>query len=302
MPLRDRSSSRNARHAETLINFSWTVAEQGHRIIEVPARHLLPTSRDRNRSLGPGSAAAGEHLKASGTPTRRRRGQRNGLNWTEPVVARVADLDGQLSISRTYSPPSATFGTFVESPGTPEGHLAFADAFGLLGRPVRFRLPGSDRIATGELLTSWDAEWRAMVDIVDRLREAIGADTPVPGWRYGDADALRRDIHATINQRLGDLDGGLSIRMLSPVATERHVLRMRPGSLIGAMWLELAHRVDAGVRFHRCPSCGGVISVHPDREIGRRSDAAYCSNACRQRAYRQKHTSAGRHLSGAPSA
>jgi len=44
---------------------------------------------------------------------------------------------------------------------------------------------------------------------------------------------------------------------------------------------------------HRCHQCGDEIYRYGSSAITTRSDRAYCSNACRQRAYRQRDHSKG---------
>jgi hypothetical protein len=66
-------------------------------------------------------------------------------------------------------------------------------------------------------------------------------------------------------------------------------VRLKPRSLISALWLQFAFAVGENYSYRTCAACGTWFQVGPGRDM--RADAKYCSNACRQRKYREKSAS-----------
>ena len=277
--IRQTSLRRNARSSpDGLVDFFWRVSDAGHRVIEVNVRSVFWTNAD-----------AAEFPQGQRWAEERDYPIEENAAWTERVIARSRHLDGEsLDEGRQYIPSAETYLAFVS--GLPvdgsdgDFYTSFADTYGLLGRKIRFVVPGTDRITEGERVSYWDAERRAMASVIHAWRGSTNAEAPVPAWT---SDSQRRDVQRTINERIGAIVGA-SARMLWDRDTERFALRLVPGTLIGAMWLSLAQAIDAGGSFHSCHTCQRYIVVHRARDYGRRRDAAYCSDACRQRAYRQR--------------
>ena len=63
-------------------------------------------------------------------------------------------------------------------------------------------------------------------------------------------------------------------------------MRLRPTSLISALWGQFAFAVGQNHSYRICAVCGRWFQVGPGGDM--RADAKYCTNACRQRKYREK--------------
>jgi hypothetical protein len=61
--------------------------------------------------------------------------------------------------------------------------------------------------------------------------------------------------------------------------------RIVPKNLLGWLWLQLARAIDGDRDYGRCPPCQKWLELGR----GRRSNAVYCSAACKQAAYRERH-------------
>jgi hypothetical protein len=56
------------------------------------------------------------------------------------------------------------------------------------------------------------------------------------------------------------------------------------GSLISALWLQLARAIADNPQFRQCEECGDDFEISTDR----RADARFCTDACRLRAHRKR--------------
>lgn len=68
----------------------------------------------------------------------------------------------------------------------------------------------------------------------------------------------------------------------------RLVWRLRPHGLLGALWLQFAmdiHGNRAAKDYHACVECGTAFEIGSGNT---RASRAYCSDACRMRAYRKR--------------
>lgn len=63
-------------------------------------------------------------------------------------------------------------------------------------------------------------------------------------------------------------------------------VRLKPISLISALWLQFAFAVGENYSYRTCAACGMWFQVGPGGNM--RADAKYCSNACRQQQYRER--------------
>jgi hypothetical protein len=79
------------------------------------------------------------------------------------------------------------------------------------------------------------------------------------------------------------LAGRIDTNVMLEPATDRPVLFTMPTCLIGALWLQLAQSIDGNKQFRQCEACRAWFELAPDKA---RADKAYCSQACRSRAYR----------------
>lgn len=75
------------------------------------------------------------------------------------------------------------------------------------------------------------------------------------------------------------------------VRQQRSRLQVKPGGLIGALWLQFAQAVHGKTEFRSCRECGKWFQIHPDIA---RTNRAFCSSACRSKAYRKRQDEARR--------
>ena len=225
--------------------------------------------------------------------------------------------------ARTMVEPFGTdglFRIFAELDPIEDAIEAFADEFGLLGHPVMMGAKAGGNEIVGEPIDRWASQVKRMqaavrlwdfvqADDFAGIEQAISAGVPsVPwgrsigtawhslmdetaigadyaaqrmhGWQVAQAlKYIRNQINAglanCVEPKLGwDPDGG------------RLRLNVAPASLIGAIWLQFAFAVDSDARFRRCDTCGTWFSIAPPKRESRK----YCSDACRTRAYRERHT------------
>jgi hypothetical protein len=224
---------------------------------------------------------------------------------------------------RRYRPledASGLFRTFAEIPLTHEGVQTFASMYGMLGKGVtELVVPGSsDSVHAGEsfecwieeiglirdLLGLWDAlvsknhsvlakiirwnkvgvraqwgsgklgrrgGWIAAQDIrADLLQSFVPGNLLSPGWHC---------LQQLLNAQLTKYPAGARLLWDRDLA-----LFMAPGSLISAIWFQFAAAIDGNRDYRRCKHCRRWF------EIGgaRRSDAVFCSNACKFRDFRRK--------------
>jgi len=89
-----------------------------------------------------------------------------------------------------------------------------------------------------------------------------------------------------VNRMLLEL--GVSPGLLFDARTKGPALRLRPASLLGATWLQLAEAADRRYSARHCPRCRDWFVVNPE---SRRGHDTYCSDACRMAAYRRRRKS-----------
>jgi hypothetical protein len=71
-------------------------------------------------------------------------------------------------------------------------------------------------------------------------------------------------------------------------------LSLAPTSLLGAMWAQFASAVIGGAQFRACKECSSLFEVCLQTSSGARSDRVYCSDKCRQKAFRDRQRVARR--------
>ena len=71
----------------------------------------------------------------------------------------------------------------------------------------------------------------------------------------------------------------LEVTLELDAATEDVKLRLRPTSLLDAIWLQLAQELSSGAAIRQCRHCGDWFETGV--RTGRRADAKFCSNAHR---------------------
>jgi hypothetical protein len=67
------------------------------------------------------------------------------------------------------------------------------------------------------------------------------------------------------------------------VKRRRATLQIRPRNLLGAMWTQLATSFAGDREYRQCEQCSSWFALSTEDY---RSDALYCSDRCKQKAYR----------------
>ena len=96
--------------------------------------------------------------------------------------------------------------------------------------------------------------------------------------------AARICLQRWINQ---NLDKYAALQMLWDVPTNKHVFRLMPKILLGAIWLQFARVVVGHVTYRPCKVCGKLLTISPEKN-GFRVDREFCGAVCRQRDHRRK--------------
>ena len=211
---------------------------------------------------------------------------------------------------------SALFRNFAGLDPTAERMLEFANQYGPLDA---YELEGIAQWPGGEedLLNWWEYHIRTMrfvIDIWDDVsakrtkklaehfvRDASGhfvlphrdslllyflrseADQKLYPKVWGESilDAAKQYVLLAINGRLDKHHAELAIR-----SVKSHLqLTLRPRNLIGAIWLQFAESISVDKKYRQCEACGRHMEISPSVN---RTDRRYCSDACRNRALRQR--------------
>ena len=104
--------------------------------------------------------------------------------------------------------------------------------------------------------------------------------------KEGDVEtAARLGLQRLINKHLHEQ---LSTQFLLDIETSTPTQKLYfvPKSLRGALWLQLSFAVEYTKDYKRCPVCEEWFEV--SHRMGARTDKQYCSDACRQKAYRRR--------------
>jgi hypothetical protein len=239
---------------------------------------------------------------------------------------------------RRYAPletESGLFRDFADTEVSPEGVLAFAGKYGLLGGDQAKLIAldsidasGKRRVGVGEELEDWYTQiiymresirlWKAATEgkshlllpsiawgddntLTYRSSTAVpGLDTPsislfevitsphsAPGLLsdFATGDIIRPAkylVQRWVNQNLAE-------RAAPRLLWDRHKtsidLYIVPKSLLGALWFQLAHSIDARVDYRQCDFCKRWFEVSPDVA---RTNRRYCADRCRSRSYRRR--------------
>lgn len=292
---------------DELVDFEWKVARDGYRVIQVAPDDVLHTNAE-----APGLPAGqvyedpdrvmAEEAAVSGLPA----------HMVQMVTTVAAEYRYWVRAYAPLTDEPALFRTFADLPATPEVIVAFADRYGMLGGAVvrRFLVPDSDEIGIGigEPIEAWrDAirDIRRVVQTWDRARES---DPHRPRWQRPEKvtkvyrSGLCHNVAAVLRERWrpdvlpnvqrainAKLSAETSARMLWDREEGRLRLHLRPASLLGALWLQLAQAIDGNADYRRCRVCAAWFELHPDRN---RTSRAYCGDACRVKAYRGRQARA----------
>jgi hypothetical protein len=178
----------------------------------------------------------------------------------------------------TYRPTEfpALFQEFADKPATAEGMRDFFNTYGPLEwldkrSPFKFRPEPGWREHSVELFLSDLREQHA------RLQHAIDL------FEAGDLAALAQSFNQSGWGRLRP--------ELRPRPDGKLGMVWIPVSLLQFLWLQFAEYVGSDTKLFRCEQCNRPFLVGTG--TSRRSQAKYCSDACRHAAFRHRRASNG---------
>jgi hypothetical protein len=160
--------------------------------------------------------------------------------------------------------------------------IAFANRYGLLGhgRPIARGGP----VISGEPLSFWRREIAVM-------GEAIAFWLPRRPKKKPTARETANRL-ARLNRRLRD---ELEPRIAQSGVDGQPRLQLALETLLGALWVQLVRTLEQHKQFRPCRMCTRLVEISRDPVTrGKRPDALYCSNACRQRHWRRTHATTRR--------
>jgi hypothetical protein len=185
---------------------------------------------------------------------------------------------------------SSVFLEFAQTPATPEGIREFADRYGLLWPDYS----GGKCFSNGERVKSFVSGSRSIFtwrSIIEEMRRTVEL------WNKAMMIGNFSKIIRAVQKRESLLDptslvfgGAAEFKLLlkeDPLSGGAR-LCLRPGNLLHALWAQFILAIDGNANLSACVQCRKWFTI----EAGRgRSDKAYCSNACRMRAYRKRKSS-----------
>jgi hypothetical protein len=171
--------------------------------------------------------------------------------------------------------------------GTPEKRLGFLQA-----RVVRVQGPDGSVTLYYDTHADLSPDTKEVGDGYMRVRMPVGGDLfgdeGSPSGRVELSRPARVFLCRLASRALrGQVspvlipDPGKIIKILVPVMAS---IRLVPGNLVAALWLQFAYAMSSDKEQRLCPSCGEWFQL----EKGKRSDRAYCTDACRKKVYRQR--------------
>lgn len=192
---------------------------------------------------------------------------------------------------------SGLFRTFAKTPTTKEGVLDFANKYGHLGT-------GAGGVG-GDIDFEWeywdDEKWEEWERNV-RCEETNPPDMePFEFWSYHitrmrqcvktwdkvqSGEAVEKEMQRLQVTVSNNLRGRVRVAFSrDPERIGGFLLQIKPNTLLGALWLQLAETIS-GCRKHRaCAACRNWFEVSPEMF---RKNRVYCSEECRSRAYRKR--------------
>jgi hypothetical protein len=187
----------------------------------------------------------------------------------ERIVHYIVPKTEQFEPFSLFEREPVTFLEFADIPKTHKGVIAFADRYGLLsasGLEDVDQWYGSIR-AMKKAVSAWEHakathDFSKIVQLVDRRAQ------------FSSFDALSEDRGVPVCVNLNQ-DGSHGPVQLS----------IRPGTLIDALWVELALAIIGNYNYRACSVCGAYYRIEAG---GDRPDKTYCSDKCRMKAYRDR--------------
>lgn len=210
---------------------------------------------------------------------------------------------------------------------SPDDHTAcrrFADDYGWLGVHVLARHPDGIPVPV-ELMTHWADHIRRMdravwvwerwaTDDADGLKQRLSTvqvegelcwayqhdrkvtDTlirPIPGFPFSADDALTPASVLLSRLVNAELTASVQPALMCQLPSYGLVVRLRPLSLLGAMWLQFAEAVAGGDTVRECAECKKWFQVNVGADA-RKARRKFCSNLCKLHDYRRRQAAAAR--------
>jgi hypothetical protein len=231
-----------------------------------------------------------------------------------------------------FTEATGLFRTFADLDATPKAILTFANKYGWLSKPAvisKFRKKppaGADATGRGELLSDWRVNigrLKELVSLWDMIRERDSqtlerrirvklvsgqriafyspehvpeSDLPVAGFVPGistfglDPPDLTRPAKVVLMVNVNALmEGEIGVELRADEQLQRFSLAYEPHGLFGVILLQFARAIAGNKDYRRCAVCTTWFElIPPETRITRQT----CSDACRQRQYRQRQKQA----------
>jgi hypothetical protein len=228
-----------------------------------------------------------------------------------------------------YSPlqeVSALFRVFAEIQPTKEGVLTFANQYGSLGVASFFiTASGPAEVQAfgrvGETLDRWASEIARVKEAVTLLDQVRARDeaglSQVLRWQEGPVEGPFKEFpdswfyqgtQGTVQVRGAFTASnifGPALSLITTWANEKlhghtslvlttdqegkYALELKLGTLLTAIWVQLANAVVEPVDYRKCKTCDRWFAVSDD---GRKADQAFCQDACKSKDYRGRKAKA----------
>jgi hypothetical protein len=235
-------------------------------------------------------------------------GTRNAFEQPQGFGAAAVDQQQR----QAYQRAALDFVQLVESNDPRTDYAVFAAKYGGLGVAAEYeyqQAPGGRvREVRGEPVTVWTEDVRHAWGVFEQLTvaQALTAERDLlrdPTWKIFTSKAITRRQNKTegwnrshravrdeMTKKIAHMVSE-KLRDVGPIfqlAGNRLPLTLEPmiPSLRALIWFQLAKVASDGGTLRRCAECPNVMLWTGDRVVGPQSNAVYCSNRCRQRAYR----------------
>jgi hypothetical protein len=116
---------------------------------------------------------------------------------------------------------------------------------------------------------------------------------PPRGIKFGRGDATLPAFFLVQKWANEQLKEHSQTALIYDVAAGQPLLRMRPNTLLGAMWFQFAREVAGSTSYRQCPVCKKWFEV-PLEENARKARQVFCSHPCKLRDYRRRQGQARR--------
>jgi len=298
-------------------SFSWVVNTPGYRValdavhdpetdtsiavgnlVEVtgrPPRHLVAAVE--STGVDPASLRMSREYRPFDEPALYRRFARLPRPLLEHEVAVLAFVDrwgpltGEPAVTHTVRDmkESSEHLPDIETPIEDDLPRFYTWGPGIAELPLELRAvarPAAPHFV-GEALARWDTQsllLSGLISIWDSVRGRPDSElvhvlpaATVPQSNRATARRARRYLAAAVTDRLSATCEGV-------LDNDAGGILLRPNNLLGAMWLQFADAIERGVDYGRCQVCDDDFELADGRSKRRK----YCSNACSQRAYRER--------------